>query len=420
MGAAQILDSMSALLRSGCPKVPPDVGHRLVAVSRPRGLAQIWFRTRGCRYRVQSGGCTVCDYGISDEPTPRRMIKSVAAAIAELPFEPRTLVLCASGSFLDPWEVPEEARTGVLELIARRLPKTLPILETHASTVTHEALTGVVKAIGPRPCGIEMGLECAEPALLSFCLNKQLALSSFQRAVSVIASLPNLKTTANVMVGLPFLSSTECVRSALMTLQWAFAHGVNYCVLFPVNVRPHTLGHWLCTQGLWSRPTLWDLVDVLVGAPPTLLDRIDLAWYAPAKQATPSPADFDAAPRTCPRCYDRVVALLGQYADSVRRHEICREMSKLDCSCRFRRECHRTPLRSLRERVSAGYEQAAIRLLGREVWQQKASGVAEELAVLDNLGSGFLAERRESARPLRPFTSIFPEGRAHESQTVCR
>ncbi|MBI2839284.1 MAG: hypothetical protein HYX75_13290 [Acidobacteria bacterium] len=381
--AAELLDMITARLRRGCPTIPAGLNYRLVALSHARGLAQIWFRTRGCRYRIHGGGCTVCDYGVSDESTPQGLVQSVDAAISKLPFEPRTLVLSASGSFLDPWEVPTDARTEILRLVVQRLPATDFVLETHASTVTSESLGDCLALLGSQRLGIELGLECADPAVLRFCLNKRLTLSSFRRALSLVASFTGVRVTANILVGIPFLSMTESTQCALDAVRWAFLHGVDRCVLFPVNIRPYTLAHWLYSRTPWSPPTLWDLVDVLARLPVSVLDRVDVAWYAPSRQAAPPlSAEVILAPRTCPRCYDGVVTLLTRYADGLSRPAVCVELADFDCDCKAQQAPAGRDPRPLGCRLLKAYEQATLELLGPEVWQNEKDLVARELGVL--------------------------------------
>lgn len=394
MDAAELLDIIGARLRWDSPQDPPDLNYRLVALSTCRRLAQIWFRTRGCRFRVEGGGCTVCDYGTSDRVPPEVMIESVDTAISQVPFIPKTVVLSASGSFLDPWEVPIEARIGILQRVVQRVPTTHVVLETHANTVTYDTLASCVSVIGAERTQIEFGLESAEPTVLRYCLNKKVTLSAVQRALSVIASCPGVRVTANVLVGIPLLTADESVRSARSAVKWAFSHGVDNCVLFPVNLRSHTFADWLFSRRMWLAPSLWELVDVLATIPAADLDRVDVAWFAPYRHATPPPPGSIREPNTCSICYDRVVDLLTHYAEGVDRATARSALATFECECRRLRSTCEGDRRPLGIRLLAACEAATCELLGSQSWQVDRESVTAELTALKDPFANRHSDRR--------------------------
>lgn len=374
------LNTVLVQLRKDRPKAPEALDYTILAdrsaspVFRCSKSVSIGFRTRGCRYN-HAGGCTMCDYWISDPVLSERMVESVEAALDELGFEPSKLLLNVSGSFLDDWEVPRRARRKILQLLSA-FDNTHLIFETHANTVTEEKILECIEVLDHRRFSVEMGLESANPWILKHSVNKALDLEQLLMATKILRR-HRIRSIVNVMIGLPFLTPSEMISDAVSSVNWAFSQGVDRCVLFPMNIKPWNLVFWLENQGLYECPPLWALVDVLSRLDKRLLPRIGLAWYRTRAQVHPEYEIPNRGPQTCSACYHRVMELLDRFVISSDRISIVRKLADLDCECRRDWDSHRTkkPEFPLEERVCLAYEAIGRQVLGEEWWSENGGSV---------------------------------------------
>ena len=84
----------------------------------------IIFRTVGCRWAYQSGGCTMCSYLMDSSPSPisaENLKKQFDYAIEKHAknLEEFSVKIFTSGSFLDEFEVPREAGEYIFERLEK-------------------------------------------------------------------------------------------------------------------------------------------------------------------------------------------------------------------------------------------------------------------------------------------------------------
>ena len=386
MAISKLLSDLGLALRRERPLVPASFSHRIVVAEPGRRFAQIWLRTRGCKHDILHGGCTICNYWSSTPPSPDEITKSMKAALAALPFEPATVVLSASGSVLDPWEIEPIARRRVLTVLRDSCPSADVIIETHPETVTADSIAECSQILGPQ-WAIEMGLESATPYVLRCCLNKPLTPEIFLHALEIAHQTPSVSTIANVALGAPFLNNDEIVADAAATVEWAIKNGVDECVLFPVNLKPYTLAHWLASRSLYVQPSLWVLVDVLSALPLNILPRINFAWHR-VDRGQNSKWDNGITPAlTCDNCQKPVIAALDAYLAGSNREEIVHKLSTYPCICRANWRDMNLDHRPLSERILHAYRIAATEILGLDYWTYHGSAVKDELAQFNLVGN---------------------------------
>ena len=370
-------------VRKDRPKAPEDLNFTILndrdvsPIFRDSTSVSIGFRTRGCRYN-HSGGCTMCDYWISDPITTQKMVSSVREAVEELEFDPTRVLLNVSGSFFDEWEVSREARQGILEILST-LNNAHLVFETHASTVSEERLIDCIGVLRHKRISIEMGLESANPWILKYCVNKTLDLEQLLCKLRVLKK-HEIQSIVNIMVGLPFLSASEMISDAVSSVNWAFSRGVDVCVIFPMNMKPWNLVFWLEKQGLYECPPLWALVDVLLRLDEQFLPKVGLAWYRTRPQSHPGYTVPNRGPQTCPLCYHEVMELLDRFVISNDRKSIVRELSNIDCNCRRDWNAKKSlePELPLHSRVSIIYEVMGKRILGEGWWSEHGQSVLSD------------------------------------------
>lgn len=370
MSDRSFLDLAMIRLHEGRPKVPKSLSYTLTpdrsisqTFSDSRNLA-LGFRTRGCRY-THNGGCTICDYWVGDPVSSEEMVAAVVQALAKIDFEPAVMRLEVSGSFLDDWEVPTDARRRILQLLSA-LDHTHFVFETHATTVSAEKVLEIRELLGHRRFSIEMGLESANPWILKYIVNKHLQLDQVEKALKLLGD-QQVPSVVNIMVGLPFLTPSESVADAVASVKWAFSRGAAKCVLFALNTKPWTLVAWLEEHEMFERPPSWALVDVLSELAPDELSKIGLAWYRARSQQHPAYQVPNRGPETCPLCYDEVTKLLDMFVVGQEREKVVMQLKEFRCGCqdRWRARRQERAASPLHERVRSAYQVIAEQILNQ-------------------------------------------------------
>ncbi len=325
----------------------------------------------------------MCNYGASKAVSEDRMVESVRAGLATLGcHDGMMLLLSASGSMFDEWEVPAGARERIFRL-ARDTTTRAIVCESRVDALTDARVRDYAGLFDDREAGIGIGLESANPWILKHCVNKALSLNDYESAVDMLHR-HGVLSTANVLLGSPFLSEAEAIDDAVEAIRWAFAAGTDQCVLFPSHVKSHTLVHWLWQRQMYSPPSLWSLVRVLSRVGPQVAPRVTISWYKDyyATNAIDSEqeAAFVSSPTTCPACRDKVMTLLDAYRDRGD-FDVIRELAGFDCDCRGQWEdsLEDTVALSLAERVVQAYEVIGRDVLGAEWWLQNGDAVLEDV-----------------------------------------
>jgi len=380
----KFLDTVLREIRSNRPKVPEALKYTIRTEKDPNyTFACLGFRTRGCRFNI-AGGCTMCDYWISDPLTSDQIVANVEEALQTLDFEPDEMLVNVSGSFFDDLEVPKDARTKIYSLFSR-FKKTVFIFETHATTITDNNIIDCINHLGNERIRIEMGLESSNPWVLEYCVNKPLKLAHVKTAIRRLRKY-NVPSIVNILIGIPFLSPYEIVIDTMSSVQWAFENGANRCVLFTMNSKPYTLTHWMGENDLYNIPPLWALIDVLCELDPELLPRIGIAWHRTRPQYHPLYMIDNVGPNTCPNCYTQVMQLIDDFLLQRDRTVTLRKLMTIKCECRDIWQNQRLVVHTpLRERIVTNYEFIGKKVLGNKWWSQHGPSVIDQVKDVDEI-----------------------------------
>lgn len=326
----------------------------------------------------------MCNYGASTAVSDDEMVEFVRRGLAalDLPSD-AMLLLSPSGSMFDDWEVPAGARERIFRLA--RQTKTRAILcETRVETLTDAGVRHYAGVFDDREVGIGIGLESANPWVLKYCVNKSLSLDDYRSAVAMLLR-HGVLSTANVLLGSPFLSEAEAIDDAVASIRWALSVGTDQCVLFPAHVKSFTLVHWLWQRQMYSPPSLWSLIEALFRVGPELTPRVTISWYKDyfaERETTDAFEDspFLCSPSTCPDCHDTVMALLDEYRGQGH-FDVIRELAGFECDCRRRWHAMlEEPVATrLEERVARAYEAIGRDVLGDQWWLRHGDAVLDDV-----------------------------------------
>ncbi len=239
-------------------------------IGRSIGTAiSIVLRTRGCSHALGTfGGCTMCSYlldGTSERVSSEDIVRQFESITAQLDGvgAPVSVKVYTSGSFLDPDEVPVDARDVILQYLSQDERVHEVVLESRPQYVTEEALTKLRAMLNGKRVEIGMGLESGNEMVRTVCINKGLSNDEFQRAVSV-ARQYGIGTRAYILVKPPFLTERDALIDSLRAAEAAVSMGATTISVNPVNIQRATLVEKMWQAGEYTPPWLWTVVELLI------------------------------------------------------------------------------------------------------------------------------------------------------------
>jgi len=294
-------------------------------------LCDLWFLTKGCIHDA-CGGCTMCNYGKGCGKVPQdRILQEIERIIEKLPWEFEDFLLTPSGSMLDDREVPPGMKEDLIKLLKNVKTKRF-IIETRADTVTKESVEFLKRAMPYAEKYVEIGYECGNNWILRNCINKGTTVEMFEEAVEIIHDA-GAKVTANVALGIPFLSEKGAICEAVDSVKKAFLYGADSIVLFPYHVKHGTMMEVLYENGLYQCVSLWSCVEVLSRCPLDLLERIQISWYKDYFGEKRS--NIYVSSSTCSKCSKEVLRLLDEYRENPSKN-VLEKLAAYNCECKER------------------------------------------------------------------------------------
>ncbi len=241
---------------------------------RPGFRLMVILTAPGCTYARSSGGCTNCGFpqlfGTGQSVTAQDYLAQVEAALGKIPpgtHAPVEVDLYNSGSYLNPEEVPDSAQPAMLALVAARPEVASLLVETRPEYVTSARLQRVLAACRGKPLEIGIGLESANPDILSRRIHKGYTWEQFTTAAGLIAEA-GAGLLVYVLLKPMHTGEPEAIEDSVETARKIFAlgHELNAptrVALEPCFVAPQTPLYWAFEQGRYRPPWLWSVVEAL-------------------------------------------------------------------------------------------------------------------------------------------------------------
>ena len=145
-----------------------------------------------------------------------------------------------------------------------------------------------------------------------------------------------VKMLANVVLGAPFLDVQSRINDATLSIRDLLREGVDGVVLFPVNIKEHTLVWFLYGQGLYKRVEAREVTKVLQNLEAHELERVELAWWEFREQNNTSYESKIIGPLYCKDCGAFLMSCLQQYSGAFsgeKRRRIIDEAMTTSCAC---------------------------------------------------------------------------------------
>jgi hypothetical protein len=241
---------------------------------RPGFRLMVILAAPGCAYARTSGGCTNCGFpqafGTGQPVSAEDYLAQVKAALARIPpgtQAPVEVDFYNSGSYFNPAEVPEPAQPAMLALAAACPEVTSLLVETRPEYVTPESLQRAVAACRSKPLEVGIGLESANPHILSRRIHKGYTWEQFAAAAGLIAGA-GAGLLVYVLLKPIHTGEREAIEDSVDTARKIFALGHELkapirVALEPCFVAPQTPLYQAFEQGRYRPPWLWSVVEVV-------------------------------------------------------------------------------------------------------------------------------------------------------------
>jgi archaeosine synthase beta-subunit len=296
-------------------------GHRLMIV----------LAAPGCAWHRQAGGCWNCAFpsslGTGTPVSTDEYRAQLADALLRLPADARPPVhvdLYASGSYLNPDEVPEEAQQALLARAAAEPSVTRLTVETRPEYATRERVERLRRAAGGKLLEVAIGLETADDRLRDERVHKGFAWADFARAAEALAAA-GASLLAYVLLKPLDTPEAEALEDAVRSAGRVFGLGAalglpTRVALEPCFVAPGTKLSREFEAGRYRPPWLWSAVEVVERVAPLGEVHVGLSdeGLEPARAA-----------RNCERCTSRVRAALAEF----NRSQDLVALAGLTCAC---------------------------------------------------------------------------------------
>ena len=313
-------------------KRPYITNSNLCDIFQSGDLLEIGFKSKQCKNDF-TGSCIMCDYGRSYK------VGTIQAYLEEMNLILKThskgiryLLLCSNGSILDEYQISTEL---LMEILKKAQHCNIPniIIETHYQDVTIDRLN-LIKSIINKPVIIEMGLETVNLKYQKTLFMKGINLEQYTKTINRIQSY-GFDVELNLMLGLPFLSRKEQLEDTIQSINWAICHKCTP-VVFPINIKPHTLLRYAYDKGFYQPVSIWLLILLLDSLEPNALSCTLIAWYGNRDESYPDDIQT-ILPESCDNCRNLFVSFVQKFLNTKDYHKRKLLLKKLinnsTCTC---------------------------------------------------------------------------------------
>ena len=261
------------------PKTPEQVGASWYNDDLTyNGVSKTLFiilPTPGCAWALgDSGGCTMCSY-VSDCTLEKIDTETIIRIFNDhlsrfdIESEDRISVkLFASGSFLNPYELPIDARDEILKILVGMDNVCEIIVESRPEYVKEDVLDDIFSIIGDKLFEVSIGLETYNDYTRLNKINKGFTSKDFEKSVELIKSLRenkgyNIKSKAYIFVKPILLDEKESIDESIETAKYCEMIGVDRVSFCPATIHGGTLIERLWRKGAYQPPWIWSCIEII-------------------------------------------------------------------------------------------------------------------------------------------------------------
>ncbi|KZX16900.1 hypothetical protein MBCUT_04510 [Methanobrevibacter cuticularis] len=227
--------------------------------------------TPGCSWALgDAGGCTMCSY-ISDctlEPIESfQIIELFKREFQKYGVEKETAVkIFASGSFLNPKEVPADARNEILKYLAKNSLITEIIVESRPEYIKEDVLEEIFSIIKNKLFEISIGLESSNDFTREEKINKGFSKEDFESGIAIIKKMKakhDVKSKAYILIKPILTSEKEAITEAVETARYCENIGVDRVSFCPATIHKGTLIDQMWRLGSYQPPWIWSAIEII-------------------------------------------------------------------------------------------------------------------------------------------------------------
>jgi radical SAM enzyme (TIGR01210 family) len=227
--------------------------------------------TPGCSWALgDTGGCTMCSY-ISDS-TLKPVESTQIFNLFKREFEKYEIVeetavkIFVSGSFLNPNEVPIDARNRILEYLSKKDLITEIVVESRPEYIKEDVLEEVFLYLGDKLFEISIGLEAANDFTREKKINKGFTKKDFEKSISIINKVKNkhnIKSKAYILVKPILTSEYEAISQAIETAKYSESIEVDRVSFTPSTIHKGTLIEQIWRRGSYQPLWIWSVIEII-------------------------------------------------------------------------------------------------------------------------------------------------------------
>jgi archaeosine synthase beta-subunit len=227
--------------------------------------------TSGCAWAVSgSGGCSMCSY-VADSPlvdvSADELVDIFKKSFSKFDILEKTVVkIFVSGSFLNPAEVPLEARNEILGILKDEKHIEEVVVESRPEFITEDVLRECCNNLGDKIFEIGIGLETSNDYTREEKINKGFSRDDFEKAVETIKNSNlncDVRAKAYLFVKPILTSEKDAIEEAVESAVYAESIGVSRISFCPATIHKDTLMELLWRGGSYQPPWIWSIMEII-------------------------------------------------------------------------------------------------------------------------------------------------------------
>ena len=265
--------------------------------------------TSGCAWAVSgSGGCSMCSY-VADSPlvdvSADELVDIFKKSFSKFDILEKTVVkIFVSGSFLNPAEVPLEARNEILGILKDEKHVEEVVVESRPEFITEDVLRECCNNLGDKIFEIGIGLETSNDYTREEKINKGFSRDDFEKAVETIKNSNlncDVRAKAYLFVKPILTSEKDAIEEAVESAVYAESIGVSRISFCPATIHKDTLMELLWRGGSYQPPWIWSIMEII--------NRVRSSLKIPVIMDT---AGFGSrrGPYNCKKCNSRLKSMI--------------------------------------------------------------------------------------------------------------
>jgi archaeosine synthase beta-subunit len=309
----------------------------------------VHFRSTGCLWDKQTGGCTMCGFWNETAQykrsisTPNFVNQFLSVLKTNDLHKYPVLSLSNGGSFFAEPEIPFSAAEQVFSLVAKHLPDVKRVIvDSKAEYVDRNKLRALQKRLGNAQLAIGIGFESQDDVVRTLCVNKGSTKKDFENCIELTKD-EGVHSIVSLLIKPPFLTEGEAIDEAIVSAKYVDIVGANEITFEALTAQRDTFVNLLYQAGRYRLPWLWSISEVLRAVRPFARPLLTPFRYIVGALDTP---------RNCATC---TPFLIDRIYDKYCTDLSISHLQGMNCPCQkvWQHEVEHEDSRTLPERVLA-------------------------------------------------------------------